>query len=104
MHQLSFSLNQKQRRTGIFPSKTGRFPTLSRKITCFAHVGFGTLVASVRQQDNPMTNERFLSPKRDREILTRVLSKLTGQNYKITPFECVWCARLRARVRHEGVR
>ncbi len=50
-----------------------------------------------------MTNQRFLLPALERVILTRVLSNLTGQNYKITPFEQGRRARLRASVRCEDV-
>jgi hypothetical protein len=50
-----------------------------------------------------MTNQRFLLPAFERVILTRVLSKLTGQNYKITPFEQGQRARLKASVRCEDV-
>ncbi len=41
-----------------------------------------------------MNDQHFLSSIRQSVILTRVLPKLTGQNYKITPFERGQCDSL----------
>jgi len=41
-----------------------------------------------------MNNQHFLLTQPESVILTRVLPKLTGQNYKITPFEQGRRARL----------
>jgi len=41
-----------------------------------------------------MNDQRFLLTQPESVILTRVLPKLTGQNYKITPFERGQCDSL----------